>query len=179
MAEAAKIVKRGGVVAYPTEYCFGLGCDPRNLRGVRRILKIKGRSFTKGLILIAEHMSKLRVYVKYLPEENRNEIFESWPGPFTWLLPAKFSVSRLVRGNSERVAVRITAHSQARALCRAAGMAIISTSANRSSYLPLRSIENVHREFGDQIDGIMAGRVGNGRRPSVIRDGFTGVTFRG
>ncbi len=176
--QAAKILRNGGVVAYPTESCYGLGCDPNNPGAIRRILHIKRRSRSKGLILIADNLSRLRFFVKNIPPQYRQEILDSWPGPYTWLLPARTRVSHWLRGDHPSIAVRITAHRYAKALCCAADMAIVSTSANRSRRRVLRCAARVGQEFGGEIDCIMEGHIGLSRSPSVIRDGLTGELVR-
>ncbi|WP_423907093.1 L-threonylcarbamoyladenylate synthase [Candidatus Spongiihabitans sp.] len=176
--ETANIVRQGGVVAYPTESCYGLGCDPENHGALRRILQIKRRSKHKGLILIADHLCRLRRFLKPLPQEFTDEFLAGWPGPYTWVLPARQSVSRWLRGNHPTIAVRVSRHHQVKALCRAAGMAVVSTSANRSRRSILRSATAVDQQFGDEIDCIMEGSIGYASSPTVIRDGITGEYLR-
>ena len=178
VAETANILQNGGVVAYPTESCYGLGCDPGNIGAVRRILRIKRRNKRKGLILIADHVCRLRRFLMPLGPDLNSEIFVSWPGPYTWILPAKPNVSPWIRGEHHTIAARVTRHLYARSLCRAAGMAIVSTSANRSRRSILRSATAVDAEFGDEIDCIMQGTIGFARSPTVIRDGMSGDIVR-
>jgi len=179
LKEATDVVRSGGVIAYPTEYCYGLGCDPKNTAAVRRILRMKRRPRYKGLILISDRLARMNRYIDYIPDAYREEILRSWPGPFTWLLPAKKSVSRWVRGKHASVAVRVTANKDVRKLCRLAGTALISTSANRSGRLMLRDYRSVCREFAGEVDYVVHGRVGDAHGPSIIRDGHTGSVIRG
>lgn len=183
VSEAAKIIRSGGVVAYPTESCYGLGCDPKNYAAVRRLLHIKRRPKDKGLILIADHQSRFRRLVDFYPDRFKQEIITSWPGPNTWLLPAISGVSRWLRGSHNSIAVRVTRHVQARQLCCHAGRAIVSTSANRSRKSACRTTNQVFKEFGSEVDCVMEGAIGpvssRGSLPSVIRDGFTGEVIRG
>ena len=176
---AANIVKDGGIVAYPTEHCYGLGCDPNNLEAVQRIIKVKRRQQSKGLILIADRIGKLNRYIRCLPEQYGQEILQSWPGPFTWLLPARGNVSRCLRGQHESIAVRVTNHPEAKALSRLSNMALVSTSANRSGRPVLTTAVDVEREFRDDIDYVVQGRVGLASAPSTIRHGTTGIIIRG
>ena len=169
--DAANILQNGGVVAYPTESCYGLGCDPENHSAVRRILHIKRRNKRKGLILIADHIFRLRRYLQTIPRERKDEILESWPGPYTWLLPARKNVSCWLRGNHQSIAVRITRHPHARALCRVAGMAIVSTSANRYRRSTVKSAAGVFQEFGDEIDCIVQGAIGSATSPPLFAMG--------
>ena len=166
------------MVAYPTESCYGLGCDPANHGAVHRILQIKRRKKSKGLILIADHIARIRHYVEYIPRERAAEVLESWPGPNTWLLPAKPGVPRWLRGNHQLIAVRVSRHPGVRKLCRSAGMALVSTSANRSGRSILKTAASVYRDFGDAVDCIVQGQIGTATSPSVIRDGLSGETVR-
>ena len=180
LAHAAEVIRSGGVVAYPTEACFGLGCDPRNAAAVRRILRIKRRSPAKGLIVIADRFSRLRRYVDMDRVcAARHPAFDSWPGRQTWLLPAGKHASRWLRGEHRTVAVRVTAHRDAADLCRLARTAIVSTSANRSRRRMLRDADAVWREFGDEVDCIVNRRIGNANAPSSIRHFETGEVVRG
>ena len=177
-ADVRALVRSGGVIAYATESCFGLGCDPRRLDAVARILAMKQRHFSKGLILVAEDFARFRPWVSGIPQAMQAEILASWPGPFTWLLPARDGVSRLLRGNHELIAVRVSAHPLVRRLCREVGCALVSTSANRASRPALRTAAAVAREFGREVDFVVPGRVGRSDRPSTIRHGLTGEVLR-
>jgi L-threonylcarbamoyladenylate synthase len=174
LQEAARILKQGGIVAYGTEYCFGLGCHPFNRDAVLRLLRLKRRAPRKGLIVLAADVAQLALFVDDIPDA----VAATWPGPHTWLLPPRANVPRWITGEHARVALRVTAHAQAAALCRAAGMAIVSTSANRGGETPARTAREVRRRFGRDIDGILAGRVGTAPAPTVIRDAVTGEIVR-
>jgi len=171
---AAYILRHGGIVAYATEYCFGLGCDPFDRAAVLRLLRIKRRSPAKGLIVLAGDARQLALFVDVIPPE----VGTSWPGPHTWLLTPRANVPKWITGAHPRVAVRITAHPQAAALCRAAGMAIVSTSANRGGDAPARSDRETRRRFGALVDYILPGFVGDLPAPTPIRDGVTGERIR-
>jgi L-threonylcarbamoyladenylate synthase len=186
LARAATILRAGGVIAYATEYCFGLGCDPLNRAAVLKLLRLKSRPMFKGLIVLAASEVQLAPYVADIPANVR----ATWPGPHTWLLPVKPGVPGWITGAPDkigglrdtraplRVAVRVTAHPQAAALCRAAGMAIVSTSANRAGEAPARTDREVARRFGKLIDYILPGRVGDSPAPTPIRDALTGQLVR-
>lgn len=174
LMQAARAIKRGGVVAYATEYCFGLGCDPMNRAAVLRLLRLKRRPVQKGLILIAANVEQLAPYVDDIPAA----VVATWPGPHTWLLEPRDGVPGWITGEHPRLAVRVTAHEQAAALCRAAGMAIISTSANRGGGKPIRSDREVARQFKDEVDVILSGRVGDAPAPTPIRDAVSGLLVR-
>lgn len=135
IAQAAAVVRGGGVIVYATEGVLGLGCNPADEQAVARILAIKQRDPDKGLILIAANYSQLLPYVadSQLPIERRAAVFSRWPGPVTWLLPARSEVSRLIRGRFDTIAVRVSNHPQVVALCQLLDHPLISTSANIAS----------------------------------------------
>ncbi len=178
VARAAAVIRAGGVVAYPTEACFGLGCDPRNTAAIRRILRMKHRPRANGLIVIADCRRRLSPYVESWAVACHPQIIASWPGPHTWLLPASRRASRWLRGRHSTLAVRVTAHRAAAKLCQWARTPIVSTSANRAGRQMLRSGDAVLREFGAEIDFLMEGGIGNAAVPSSIRHGATGQVLR-
>lgn len=178
MRLAVRAVRRGGVVAYPTEGVFGLGCDPRREAAVRRILSLKRRPVKKGLILIAADFSQLQPYLLPLTSEIRARLEATWPGAVTWLLPARSEVPRWLKGRHDTLAVRVTAHPLAAHFCRALSSAVVSTSANRAARPPARTALQVRRAFGAGIDYILPGATGGRAGPSEIRDGVTGQRLR-
>ena len=174
LQHAAQVLKQGGIVAYATEYCFGLGCDPFNRDAVLRLLRLKQRPVKKGLIVLAADQQQLHRYLEEIPAS----VSTTWPGPFTWLLTPRAKVPAWVRGKHAKIAVRVTAHAQAQALCRVAGMAIISTSANRGGEMPARSYREVARRLGQDVDCILQGKVGTAPAPTPIRDAASGKLIR-
>ena len=170
-------LKQGGVIAYPTESCYGLGCDPRNRRAVMKLLRLKGRPQRKGLILIGSDFSQLQPYVASLSTAQWRTIAPSWPGPVTWLLPAARNTPAWLRGSHKSIAVRVSAHPPAARLCQALGMALVSTSANRSGMMPARSYRQCVRQFGARVF-TLPGQIGHRRRPSTIMDLASGGVMR-
>ncbi len=175
LAAIRQYLSRGGVIAYPTESCYGLGCDPDNPAAVERILKLKGRPRHKGLILIAAGRRQLQPYV-HLPAAEQTAGY--WPGPFTFILPARRRAGRWLTGRHNGLAVRVTAHADARRLCRELGMPLVSTSANRSGFKALKTASACRREFGAQIM-VLPGRIGNSKNPSTIIHFASGKVLRG
>lgn len=171
---AARIIRQGGIVAYATEYCFGLGCDPRNHDAVQRLLRLKRRPANKGLILVAADLAQLAPYVNEIPQP----VLATWPGAYTWLLAPRADVPAWITGRHPRIAVRVTAHPPAADLCRATKMAIVSTSANRAGQLPARAYREVVRRFGKSIDYVLPGHVGMAPAPTPIRDSVSGMVVR-
>ncbi len=175
--QAVKALNEGEVIAYPTESCFGLGCDPQNKSVVEKVVRLKARSANKGLILIAASIEQANVYVELDDSTFKQQILDSWPGPNTWLLPPKPQVSPLLRGEFPLLAIRVTAHPMSKKLCESFGGAIVSTSANLSGEPALLDRESVVGVFGGQLH-IVDGVIGKDTKPSTIRDGLTGQTLR-
>lgn len=178
ISNAASALRSGGVIAYPTEYCFGLGCDPRDDDSIERLLSIKQRSAQQGVILIASEVEHIARYVDLDSSDLLADILASWPGPNTWVLPALSDVSMYVRGRHKGVAVRVTQNPVCRALCSAFGGAIVSTSANRHGQPALLDATSVEQEMGGELDYIVHQRVGGALAASTIRDGLTGQKIR-
>ena len=172
------MIRAGGVVAYPTEHCYGLGCDPANRVAVRKLLRIKQRFIHKGLILIGDSMAQFRPYIWPLPAAMRAKLAQSWPGRTTWLLPARPSHA-LITGRHATIALRIPDHAGARKLCAMAGCAIVSTSANRQHQPPARTLAELKRMRLRGVDYILPGKTGGASEPSVIIDAKTGKVLRG
>ncbi len=179
--QAATVLKRGGVLAYPTEGVWGLGCDPFDEAAVRRVLEIKRRPPAKGMIVIAADAAQFSPWLRWdeLPSSRQAEIHASWPGPNTWLVPCAPIVPDWLRGEHDTLAVRVTAHEPAAALCRAFGGPLVSTSANRAGQPPARHFSELDAALLAEVDGVLAGETGGLDGPSVIRDGRSGAVLRG
>jgi L-threonylcarbamoyladenylate synthase len=145
---------------------------------VGRILRIKRRSWRKGLLLVAADVAALGRYVDFSRSPLAEEIFASWPGPYTWVLPARPRVAALVTGGRRSVGVRVTAHPLAAALARRVGGVIVSTSANLSRRPPARTTLAARRIVGRRVDYVLAGEVGGESKPTEIRDGISGRVLR-
>ncbi|WP_375055975.1 Sua5/YciO/YrdC/YwlC family protein [Zobellella sp. DQSA1] len=177
---AVDCLNRGGIIGYATEAVFGLGCDPDDGDAVRRLLELKQRPVDKGLILIAADFSQLLPYLdlEALPAGRLDPILESWPGPYTWIIPAKPEVPVWLRGRFSSLAVRVTAHRQAHDLCLAFGKPLVSTSANKTGEEPARNARLLAEQIGARLDYILPGTTDGRANPSLIRDGITGATVR-
>jgi len=176
--QAALALRAGGVIAYPTEYCFGLGCNPQDDKAIARLLDIKQRRPEQGVILIAASIEQVSMYVDLDASPILSTILESWPGPNTWLLPALSSVSTWVKGQHTTVAVRVTSHQVSKQLCADFGGAIVSTSANRHGQPALLTAQSVREDMGAELDIIVDELVGGADSASTIRDGLTGKQLR-
>ena len=176
--QAAAVVRAGGVIAYPTEAVWGLGCDPVNEAAVQRILDLKQRPRSKGLILIAASMQQLENLLDGLSTEQLSRLEQSWPGPVTWLIPHQNRLGDWVTGDHQTVAVRVSAHPVVQQLCLAVQSPLISTSANPAGQPEARELSELQAYFGTDIDDIVPGNLGGANRPSTIRDLLTGETIR-
>lgn len=178
LERAVAALRRGGVVAYPTEAVWGLGCDPWDREAVLRLLVLKRRPLERGLILLAAAPEDLTPFLAPLPPERAAEIRGSWPGPVTWVVPSAPEAPAWVTGGHAGIAVRVTAHPPAAALCRAFGGPVVSTSANRSAGRPARTASAVRYTFGPHLDALLPGPTGGLARPTPIRDAVTGAYLR-
>lgn len=178
LERASRILGAGGVLAYPTEAVWGLGCEPLNRHAFARLLALKRRPLHKGVILVAADFAQLRSYLAPLSAAALAPVLDSWPGPNTWLLPVAPGVPAWLTGGRATLAVRVTAHPVASALCHAYGGPIVSTSANVSARPPARSALQVRRYFGDRLDFILPGDTGGLARPTPIRELATGKLLR-
>lgn len=178
LQQATQTLDAGGIIAYPTEAVYGLGCDPLQESAVLRLCAIKQRPLEKGLILIAADFKQLKPFIARLDKKLKRKIKKSWPGPVTWLLPAHPDIPLWLCGAHSTIAVRVTAHPVASALCRAFGSALVSTSANVSLQPPARTPLKVRQIFSERIDMIVHGATGTLKRPTEIRDGNTGKIIR-
>lgn len=174
-------LQQGGIVVYPTEAVWGIGCDPRNEHAVMSLLKAKQRPVEKGLILIASDYSQLIPYVNEskIPEDRKAKIFNSWPGPYTWLLPVAEDTPAWITGGSELIAVRVTDHPTVIRMCNEFGGAIISTSANVTGTPTEQLLENVKQVFGNQVEVYVDEALGGNTQASTITNSLTGEVIRG
>lgn len=170
---AARALHDGGLVAYPTEAVYGIGCDPRSRSAVRRLLHMKQRSPRHGLILVAANEEQLAGYHAPVAAPLLQRMRASWPGPQTWIVPAAESCPLWLTGEHDGIAIRVSAHPVVRALCDSADMAIVSTSANRRGRPPARSALACRMRFGGQLDVVVSGRTDGSDKPTPIRDLLT------
>jgi L-threonylcarbamoyladenylate synthase len=174
---AAWALRSGGVVAHATEGVWGLACDPFDLEAVAKVLALKGRAVSKGLIVIGADADDFADELAELNEVDEARVRRSWPGAHTWLVPnARFPY--WISGGRETVAVRVPAHRQARRLCATFGGPLVSTSANPSRRPAARSELQVRRYFSGNVDRVLHGSTGGNAAPSEIRDAVSGVRFR-
>jgi L-threonylcarbamoyladenylate synthase len=175
---AARQIREGNIIAYPTESVWGLGCDPLNKQAVADLLTLKGRSVSKGLILIAADFEQIEPFLDIPSQREKSQLLASWPGPVTWIVSSTPETPTWLRGNRDTLAVRVTAHPTASALCRAFGGAIVSTSANPSGARPARTQLKTRRYFPSSQLRFLPGAVGDLNQPTAIYDARSGIKLR-
>lgn len=177
LKQAVQICEEGGIIAYPTEAVFGLGCLPHHEHAVRRILNLKQRSVHKGLILVAADIEQFDDYIDFSKIKNLQRIRDSWPGSVTWLISARHQTPYWLTGSHKTLAVRVSSCQTVRALCEELGP-LISTSANLKSFEPAKSDQQVRAYFPAGIDYVMPETITNEMAPSEIRDAESGDIVR-
>lgn len=176
--KAAECLRQGGVIAYPTEAVWGLGCDPWNIAAVARLLALKQRDPAKGLILVAGNVQQVQPWLDALSVAQQKTLKDSWPGPVTWLVPDEMVAPSWVRGEHASIALRVSDHPVVQGLCEAFGGPMVSTSANPAGKAPARTAFDVRRYFGAALDAVAPGQTGGRTRPTEIRDLITGEIAR-
>jgi L-threonylcarbamoyladenylate synthase len=173
---AADVLLQGGVIAYPTEGVFGLGCLPDEILAVVRVLQLKQRDPHKGVILIAATTDQ---FDGWIDASVQGSLPEPDPlHPVTWIAPPGPLVTPILRGANAGIAVRLTTHPVARALCNAVASPLVSTSANISGRPTARNRYVLRRQFMPRVDYIVPGECGPVSGPSEIRDLQTGKVLR-
>lgn len=178
LSTVVRCLKAGGLIAYPTEAVWGLGCDPTNEQAVHKLLTLKQREVAKGLILVAADLSQLTPYLQGLPPALLNKLTASWPGPMTWLVPDNGTAPPWIKGSHPRVALRVSAHPVVVELCRAFGAPLVSTSANGSGQPPIKRHALLCQTFGSALDIIIDGPLGSADQPTTLRDAVTDEILR-
>lgn len=175
--QVARAVRAGGVVAYPTEAVWGLGCDPWDEKAVYRLLALKERPLAKGLILVADSIRQFDFLLEDLPELWMDRLASTWPGPNTWLVPHQNRLPEWIVGQHASVALRVSDHPLVRELCALTGP-LVSTSANPTGRPAARTRLRVEQYFRGQLDAVLGGALGGRKHPSLIRDLVTGEIIR-
>ena len=177
---ALPVLRAGGVIAYPTEAVWGLGCDPGHEAAVMKLLRLKQRPVEKGMILVAAELAQLDGWVRLhaLPPARQSAVLASWPGANTWILPAGERAPRWITGEHSGLAVRISAHPLVAALCRAWNGPLVSTSANLAGEPPARLRTELDPRLLALLDGVIDGDTGGLAQPTPIRDALSGRVLR-
>ncbi len=175
---AARMLQEQAVIAYPTESVWGLGCDPESLDAVEKLLKLKGRSVSKGLILIAASAEQFAPLLRGLEPSALKRFQMPQKKPTTWLVPNNGVTPEWIGGGHDTLALRITNHPLAAALCQLFGGPLVSTSANPQGLPAAINVEQARSYFGQAVDCYTPGSVGGAAKPSEIRHLMTGDIVR-
>lgn len=171
-------LKKGGIIAYPTESCYGLGCMPSKIHAIKKIIKIKKRHHDKGFIIIGDKLSQFKSLIQKISNEDALYLNSIWPDNKTFLLPCKITTNLLIKGKqNNKIAIRIPNHKLARNLCKIAKSAIISTSANITKKNPCKNYRQVRKIFKNIM--IIKGKIGKNKKPSQLIDFKTSKILRG
>jgi len=168
--EAVKILKAGGIIAYPTESFYALGAMALHEKAVKKIFDLKNRPYGKPLPLIVDDIETLLTAAKEIPDHAKDVMEKFWPGPLTMIFKARKEVPLLITGESRKVAVRVPGESVALQIAKAVTVPVTATSANLSSMPPAINAEAVLSYFGDNVDLILDGGNAPGGKPSTILD---------
>lgn len=169
LSQAVACLQIGGIVAYPTEAVYGLGCDPFNQKAVEKLFHVKQRPMEKGVILVAASVGQIKGWVELEGFAWQDKVLASWPGPVTWVLPLKKAMPDWVTGGRDTVAIRVSDHPVVQQLCEQFNGPIVSTSANLTSHPPAKSCAEIKAVFADKVYCIDAD-LGDLAQPTQIWD---------
>lgn len=176
--QAALVIQQGGLIAYPTEAVWGLGCDPFQVDAVNKLLALKHRPSSKGLILVAGDIQQFEFLLSHLNACDYQKLQHSWPGPTTWLVPHFGLITDYLTGGRETIALRVSAHAGVQAICQAVGGPIVSTSANPTGEPPALELGQIQNYFPTQLDLAFEAELGGLTQPSQIFDLASGQQLR-
>ena len=174
--KASHIIENDGVIAYPTESVYGLGCNPLSEQAVYKILQLKHRHVEKGLIIIAANIEQLLPYVNI----NTQDILTitDYASPMTWLVNKSDITPMWISGQHNKVAIRISQHPDVIKLCNKLGHPVVSTSANPAKLPPANNLIQARRYFSNRVDMYLSGATGQLKKPTPITDLENGRIIR-
>jgi L-threonylcarbamoyladenylate synthase len=165
---AARIVRRGGLVVYPTETVYGLGCDPLNVEAVKRILEVKGER-KKPLPILAASIGDADK-IAFVSSNGKKLAAEFWPGPLTMVFPKKAALPDVVTFGWDSVGLRIPDSDVALNLIRLSGGLLVGSSANRSGEEHPRAVQEISGELKGMVDVVLDGGASAQGKPSTVAD---------
>ncbi len=177
---AVEVFNQGGIIAYPTEAVFGVGCDPDNEQALQRLLAVKNRSADKGLILVAGNYSQLQPYIdeNQISQDMLNNMLARWPDGISQIVPKNKNISPLLSGKFDTIAIRVTSQPDVVDLCMQTNKPIVSTSANLSGRQPAKTWQTLCPELIERVDFIIKGKTLGHKNPSKIIYALTGEIVR-
>ncbi len=169
LADAAAIISRGGVIAYPTETIYGLGADATNERAIHRIFELKGRDFANPISVIIGKREDVYPLARNVPDDAKKLMDAFWPGPLTIVLEAADGVSPLLTAGTGKIGIRLSGHNGARRIAGLTGKPLTATSANLSGAPECLDADQVIRQIGGKIDAVVdLGKTGNPMASTII-----------
>lgn len=178
ISAAISAIKQGGVITYPTEGIYGMGCDYRKQQSVMKVLALKQRPVSKGLILIASHIQQILPLIQPVKREHLARALKTWPGHNTWVFPTSQLTPQWITGDFNSLAIRVSNHPVVKSLCNQLGHAMVSTSANVSNQLTPDNCLKLQQLWQDQVDYYLDLPLGSATGPSSIRLAESGEAIR-
>ncbi len=169
MREAVNVLKKGGVILYPTDTVWGIGCDATNEQAVKRIFEIKQRDDSKAMLLLLDSQGRLRQYVKQVPDM-AYDLIELATRPLTIIYPEAYAVAPQLVAEDGSIGIRITEELFSKTLCMRLGRPLVSTSANISGEKTPQNYSEITKQIRDSVDYVVRYRRGDRRKaePSQI-----------
>ncbi|MFP7755828.1 L-threonylcarbamoyladenylate synthase [Thermodesulfobacteriota bacterium B35] len=166
--EAVRIIRAGGLIAYPTETYYGLGVDPGNRTALTRLFALKGRQEAKPVLVLVGDREQIGQLAAFIPQPYGPIMDRFWPGPVTLIFPARPGTAELLTGRTGTVGIRQSPHPCAARLLARLRAPLTATSANRSGEPPACTAEEIRSVFGHQVDLILDDGPTPGQRPSTL-----------
>lgn len=176
--EIISVIQSGGLIVYPTEAVYGIGCDYKQQESVNKLLSLKKRPVEKGLILVGSHVQQILPLIQPDDGNQLAKALKTWPGHFTWVFKASKSTPKWISGEHDSVAVRISKHPVIKRLCSQLNQPIVSTSANISGSAVINDMAQIKKIFSDRVDCYIDEPLGNHKGASQIRNAATGLIIR-
>ena len=171
-----RFILNGGLIAYPTESCYGLGCSPFLYKPIMKINILKKRAKNKNFIVIGSNLNQFNRLINIMNKNEKRKLHTKWPGPHTWLIKAKIKSPKWLI-SSNKIALRIPSFIPCRRITNEVGCPVISTSLNKSGKRSIKNYRDAHRLFNGRVK-IIKGRIGRNRKPSSIHDFSSGIIYR-
>ena len=175
---AVMTVQSGGILVYPTEGVYGIGCDYRNQAAVLKVLQLKKRPVNQGLVLIGSHIEHVLPLIMPAERSHLARALKTWPGHATWVFPKTALTPAWICGDFDTVAVRVSAHPIVKALCDNLAHALVSTSANLGGQATPTNCQDLQNTWGNQVDYYLDLPLGVENKPSTIRMACDGHQLR-
>jgi len=166
--EAVRLLKQGGLIAFPTETYYGLGVDPFNKEALQRLFRVKQRTVDKAVLVLVADKSQVKLFADSEPVGFNDLMTGFWPGPLTLVFPARSTLPELLTGGTGTVGIRQSPDRTASRLLREYSGPITATSANRSGALPATTAAEVNEIFGSDVDLVLDGGATPGGQGSTL-----------